>query len=115
MKMLPAPEESSEHEQNITEVVETTNITKKRLRSSQSIREPPCASRTSEGNLNSKGVVCNQITKKGVLEKHRIEEDSRAEMFIKTAKANLDDVYERIADCCDMGRIFAADILYHAH
>ena len=36
-------------------------------------------------------------------------------MFIKTAKANLDDVYERIDDCCDMGRIFAADILYHAH
>ena len=96
MKMLPAhPEESSEHERYITEVVETTNITKKLLRSSQSIRVPTCVSRTSEGNLKSKCVICNQITKKGVLEKHRIEEDSRAKMFIETAKANLDVVYER--------------------
>ena len=69
---------------------------------------------TSKGNLKSKCVTCNQITKKGVLEKHRTEEDSRAEMFIETAKANLDDAYERINDCCDMGRLFAADILYHA-
>ena len=49
------------------------------------------------------------------MKKHRIEEEIRAEMFIEKTKAKLGDVYERIADCCDTRKIFAADILYHSN
>ena len=61
-----------------------------------------------------KCVNCDKFTKKNFFHKYRLEVESRAENFLKMAKNQLDDEYNRTSDWTNVHILYGADLYYHS-
>ena len=80
-------------------------------RSVISPRAEPCSSRPDKRHVERevKCIICDQISYKKKYSKSRIEKGPRASDFLKAVKCLRDDVFERVADILDEGRLFGSD------
>ena len=83
-------------------MVETDDALSRSLRASGALRVKP----NSRKNIREiKRAICDKFTKNKIYDKHRLENDSRAEKYLKMAKNRLDDVHNRISYCTDVHRL----------
>ena len=73
-------------------------------------REQPSSK---ERSSRQKCVICGMAQHRGESKKYRIEDDNRANLFLRAATQIEDDVYTQVADLEDKSRVFAGDIVYH--
>ena len=66
-----------------------------------------------DNKYQSNCVIRGFAKKKGVYDKYRICEDTRASKFLNATVLFQDDVYMRTCDLEDVSRVFGADLYCH--